>query len=108
MKTYINNNFIIENMANKYQITGGYNKDSLKTLLEQFKNSHKKAKTLSNKLYTELININKQEKDILNESLGNQLSRWCHTGGSYKNSEPIAHQISIALFGEIIERQNQK
>jgi len=33
------------------------------------------------------------------------LAKWCHTGGYFSGGIPIAQEISLAIFGRVIERE---
>ena len=76
-------------------------------MLCQFRNSvHRTIPNdagLADLIEAELI---KNSKHLLSEGTLKRLSRWCKTAGSpYQDAMPVAREISLLLYGFVIDRE---
>jgi hypothetical protein len=86
-------------------VVKGFNRDSLKTLLNEIQSS-KAAVTLANEIGQQLLD---SKGSSLTVETYKRLGRWCHPyrwTEREKLIQPIAHQISILLFKKVIDRSN--
>lgn len=84
-----------------------FNQSELERMLQQFRSSvHRTIPNdagLADLIETELI---ARQQHKLNESTLKRLARWCKTaGGPYQDAMPVAREISLLLYGFVVDRE---
>ena len=87
----------------KIEVKQEFDRKKLEELIDAliFAPMGKTAITLRESILEEL---DQSANKYLSEKTCRRLSKWCHTGGTYKPAMEIARKISINLFGRVLER----
>ena len=87
-----------------FRVNDNYDAGALQKLLLRFRDAARRGidTVLADEIDEQLL---QEHRPSLRKSTAERLSRWCKTNGSpYQAGMPIAREISVLLFGIVLDR----